>query len=49
MKARVAAWLALEAWPVMRVLRLDEDAITALQRIRSSWILERAFATAFYQ
>jgi phenylacetate-CoA ligase len=42
-------WLALEAWPVMRVLRLDEDAIAALQRIRLSWILERAAATAFYR
>ena len=42
-------WLTLEAWPVMRVLRLDEDAIEALQRIRSGWILERAFATTFYR
>lgn len=49
MGARVAVWLALEAWPVMRVLRLDEDAISRLQHIRSSWILERAFATSFYQ
>jgi phenylacetate-CoA ligase len=47
--AKVAAWLALEAWPVMRVLRLDEEAIATLQNIRSSWILERAFATAYYR
>lgn len=49
MSARLGMWLALEAWPVMRVLRLDEEGIRALQRTRASWILERASATAFYR
>jgi len=48
-RGSVGVWLALEAWPVMRVLGLGEDAVAALQQIRMSWILERAFATTFYR